>query len=86
MKAVEYDQDYIIALNNLAQILSEQNNPKEADEYYKKSLKLDPEKLETIKGYGNNLLKLNRHSEGLNMIKKASGVIKFNKKNFEVNK
>ena len=35
--------------------------------------------------YGKNLLRMNKHGEGLGIIKETSGVIEFGEKQFKIN-
>ena len=47
-------------------------------------LKIDPNHKIACHLYGKILLKINRHVEGLNFIKKASGMIRFTDKNLNI--
>ena len=51
---------------------------------YKNAISIDPNFKDSYIAYGNVLLSLNKHKEGLENIKKGCGFIKFNKNNFSI--
>ena len=68
----------------MGKILGELNYLNQAKKYYEKALNLNPNINETLDEYGKILLKLNKHAEGLNFIRKGTGFIRFEEKNFSL--
>ena len=68
-----------------ANCLFEANLKKEANNFYKEMLKIFPDNKTIKHNHGKNLLKMNKHQEGLDYIKETSGVIEFGEKKFKIN-
>ena len=51
---------------------------------FEKSLNLNPDNKETCEGYGNVLLKLDKHDKALAYIRKGTGFIRFTQKDFNL--
>ncbi len=83
-KVIELDKDNLEALCSLAQIFEEDNNLTMAESYYKKVIKIDSYHHIANHSYGKLLLKLNRHIDGLKLIEKVSGIIRFKKNILEI--
>ncbi len=83
-KVIELDKDNLEALCALAQIFEEDANYNVAETYYKKVIKIDPNHHVANHSYGKLLLKLNQHINGLKLIEKVSGIIRFKKKKLEM--
>jgi tetratricopeptide (TPR) repeat protein len=83
-EVLKLEDNNVESLCGLAQIYQEIQNFKEAENYYKKALKINPSHHIANHGYGKLLLKLNRHIDGLKLIEKVSGIIKFKKNNFQI--
>ena len=65
------------SLCGIAQIFEKKNNLKSAREYYYQVLEIDSNHHVANHSLGKLLLKLNKHKEGLKLIQKASGMIRF---------
>ena len=78
-KVVELDKNNLDGLCGLAQIFEEDRNFTKAEIYYKKVIKISSNHHVANHSYGKLLLKLNQHINGLKLIEKASGIIRFKK-------
>ena len=76
------DQEDVVEIT--AQCLYELNLTKEADSFCSQELKKFPKNKNLKHYYGKNLLKLNKHSEGLKYLNESSGMIEFGEKDFKV--
>lgn len=83
-KLIELDKKNIEGFCGLAQIFEEEGNYIEAENYFKKALDIDSNHHVANHSYGKLLLKLNQHKNGLRLIEKVSGIIKFRKNTFEI--
>ena len=83
-KAIQIDPNYGEVYLNLGMILGELGENTKALDNFKKALNFDIVKKKTLVEYGNLLLKLNEHLNGLRFINKGEGVIKFKQLNFEI--
>jgi cytochrome c-type biogenesis protein CcmH/NrfG len=68
----------------LGNTLKELGRLKEAEVSYKKALSIDPTRKKTLVGYGNLLLKFNKHLDGLKFIDEGQGVIVFTESSFKI--
>ena len=73
-----------MAYSNLGITLERLGRLKEAKEILKKAMTLDSNNKKTVIAYGELLLKLNDHNNGLSLISQAQGVIEFNQKDFKI--
>ena len=76
------DQETVVEV--FAQCLFELNLTKATDTFCEKAIKKFPQNKNLKTFYGKNLLRLNRHSEGLKYLNESSGMIEFGEKNFKV--
>ena len=76
------DQETVVEV--FAQCLFELNLLKDTDTFCEKAIKKFPQNKNLKTFYGKNLLRLNRHSEGLKYLNESSGMIEFGEKNFKV--
>jgi tetratricopeptide (TPR) repeat protein len=83
-EVLKLEDNNVESLCGLAQIYQEIHNFKVAENYYKKALKINPFHHIANHAYGKLLLKLNRHIDGLKLIEKVSGIIKFKKNNIQI--
>lgn len=83
-KILKLDKNNLESLCGLAQIFEEDENFSMAETYFKKVLEIDANHHVANHSYGKLLLKLNHHSDGLKLIEKVSGIIRFKKKNLEI--
>jgi len=83
-KVNQLDEKNLESLCGLAQIYEENKNFKEAENFYQKVLKIDPYHHVANHAYGKLLLRFNKHQEGLKLIEKISGIIRFEKDNFKI--
>ena len=67
-----------------AKCLFEIDLRKELDSFFLKALKIFPEDKTLRYYYGRNLLRMNKHIIGLNILKETIGVIEFDEKKFKV--
>ena len=81
-KTNKLDENNLESLCGLAQIYEENKNFKEAESFYQKVLKINTNHHVANHSYGKLLLKLNKHKEGLKLIEKISGIIRFEKEKF----
>ncbi len=83
-KVIELDKDNLEGLCGLAQIFEEDEKFTIAETYYNKVLKIEPNHHVANHSYGKLLLKLNQHAQGLKLIEKVSGIIRFQKDNIHI--
>jgi len=83
-KVIELDKGNLEGLCGLAQIFEEDENFTLAETYFKKVLKIEPNHHVANHGYGKLLLKLDQHNQGLKLIKKVSGIIRFQKDKIQI--
>ena len=83
-KIIELDENNLEALCGLAQIFEEDQNLSMAANYLKKALEINSDHHIANHSYGKLLLKLNQHIDGLKLIEKVSGIIRFKKNNLEI--
>jgi len=83
-KVIELDKINLEGLCGLAQIFEEDEKFTLAETYYKKVLKIQPNHHVANHSYGKLLLKLNQHTQGLKLIEKVSGIIRFQKNNMQI--
>lgn len=75
--ALGSNENYVIALNNLAKAQLEINLVSESISNFEKSLKLDPNKKETFEEYAATLLEADKHDKALRYLNKGVGTINF---------
>ena len=73
-----------MAYSNLGITVERLGRLNEAKEILKKAMTLDSNNKKTVIAFGELLLKLNDHNNGLNLISQAQGVIEFNQKDFKI--
>ena len=78
-KVIELDKNNLEGLCGLAQIFEEDENFSKAETYFKKALEIDANHHVANHSYGKLLLKQNHHVNGLKLIEKVSGIIRFKK-------
>ena len=78
-KVIELDKNNLDGLCGLAQIFEEDKNFTMAEIYYKKVIEINSNHHIANHSYGKLLLKLNKHIDGLKLIEKVSGIIRFKK-------
>ena len=78
-KVIELDKDNLDGLCGLAQIFEDEKNFTKAEIYYKKVIEINSNHQIANHSYGKLLLKLNKHIDGLKLIEKVSGIIRFKK-------
>ena len=83
-KVIELDKNNIDGLCGLAQIFEEDQNFTMAEIHYKKVIEINPNHHIANHNYGKLLLKLNQHINGLKLIEKVSGIIRFKKDIFQI--
>ena len=83
-KIIDIDKNDADTLCGLAQIYEEDGNLKEAEIFLKKALKVDSSHHVANHSYGKLLLRLNNHLDGLKLIEKVSGIIRFTKKTLKI--
>ena len=83
-KAIELRPNFAQAHSNLGIILGLLKRLDEAEASYKKALSIDPTLKKTLVAYGNLLLKLNKHLDGLKFIDEGQGVIVFTESSFKI--
>ena len=83
-KIIDIDKNDADTLCGLAQIYEEDGNLKEAEIFLKKALKVDSFHHVANHSYGKLLLKLNNHLDGLKLIEKISGIIRFTKETLKI--
>ena len=64
--------------------LKKKNNLKSAKEYYQRVLDIDSNHHVANHSLGKLLLKLNKHNEGLKLIQKVSGMIRFQQNEIKI--
>ena len=79
---IKDDQESVIELT--AQCLFELSLTKQTDTFCSEALKKFPQNKYLKTFYGKNLLRLNRHSEGLKYLNESSGMIEFGEKDFKI--
>ena len=83
-KSLNINSEQIEIMKITAKCLFEIDLRKELDKFFLKALKIFP-KDKTLKYYyGKNLLRMNKHIDGLNILKETIGVIEFDEKKFKV--
>ena len=75
--ALRSNENYVIALNNLAKAQLEINLISESINNFEKSLKLDPNKIKTFEEYATTLFRADNHDKALRYLNKAVGTINF---------
>ena len=84
-KSLSQNSQQVQMVEIAANCLFDLGMKKETDNFCKEMLKKFPDN-KTIKYYyGKNLLRINKHQEGLDLIKESSGVIEFGEKKFKLN-
>ena len=76
------DQEKVVEV--FAQCLFELRLIKDTDTFCAKAVKKFPQNKNLKTFYGKNLLRLNRHSEGLKYLNESSGMIEFGDKDFKI--
>ncbi len=79
---IKDDQESVIEVT--AQCLFELSLTKQTDTFCSEALKKFPQNKYLKTFYGKNLLRLNRHSEGLKYLNESSGMIEFGEKDFKI--
>jgi|TARA_X000001036_G_scaffold421150_1_gene442726 tetratricopeptide (TPR) repeat protein len=79
---IKDDQETVVEVT--AQCLFELNLTKQTDIFCSQALKKFPQNKYLKTFYGKNLLRLNRHSEGLKYLNESSGMIEFGEKDFKI--
>ena len=82
--AVRLNPNYAEAHSNLGTILKEVGRLEEAEICYKKALRIDSTNKKFFTGYGNLLLRLNKHIRGLKYINDGEGVIEFTQSGLKI--
>ena len=75
--ALKSNENYVIAINNLAKCQQEVNLLNESIKNFEKSLKLDPNKKKTYEEYALTLFKANDHKKALEYLDRSVGTINF---------
>ena len=83
-KSLELNSKNVNSLCGIAHIFEKKNNLKSAKEYYQSVLDIDPNHHVANHSLGKLLLKLNKHREGLKLIQKVSGIIRFQQNEFKI--
>ena len=76
------DQEIVVEIT--AQCLFELNLPKDTDLFCRQALKNFPQNKNLKTFHGKNLLRLNKHSEGLKYLNESTGMIEFGENNFKI--
>ena len=83
-KSLSINSKQIEIMKITAKCLFEIDLRKELDSFFLKALKIFPEDKTLRYYYGRNLLRMNKHIIGLNILKETIGVIEFDEKKFKV--
>ena len=83
-KSLMKNKEQLDIIKITAKCLFELNLTKDLDIFLSKVLKKYSDDITLKYYYGKNLLKINKHIEGLNMLKKTLGVIEFDNKKFKI--
>jgi|TARA_Y100000389_G_scaffold176837_1_gene188648 tetratricopeptide (TPR) repeat protein len=83
-KSLMKNKEQLDIIKITAKCLFELDLTKDLDIFLSKVLKKYSDDITLKYYYGKNLLKINKHIEGLNMLKKTLGVIEFDKKKFKI--
>ena len=83
-KSLSTNSKQIEIMKIAAKCLFEIDSRKELDSFFLKALKIFPEDKTLRYYYGRNLLRMNKHINGLNILKETIGVIEFDEKKFKV--
>jgi tetratricopeptide (TPR) repeat protein len=83
-KAISFDPNNLRAYYNLGLLFGKLKKYNKAINCYENAIKINPNFKEPYALYGNVLLNINKHKEGLEYIKKGCGFIKFNENNFSI--
>ena len=76
-KSLQINENQIKIIQFTAMCLIDLNERKEAEKFCNEKLKTFPNDRLLIKVHARNLINLNKHKEGLNIMKKGSGFIEF---------
>ena len=83
-KAISLDPNSLRTYYNLGLLFGKQKKYNKAINCYENAIRINPNFKEPYVLYGNVLLNINKHKEGLEYIKKGCGFIKFNENNFSI--
>jgi len=84
LKILKFDPKNLDTLTELGRNYEPSKNLIDAKKYYQKVLDLDPKNRAVNGLLGRMLLNSGYHKLGLNYLKKSTGLIRFNEKNFEI--
>ena len=83
-KSLNINSNQIEIMRITAKCLFEIDFRKELDVFFSKALKVFPNDKTLSYYYGRNLLRMNKHTSGLSILKETIGVIEFDEKRFKV--